>query len=220
MTYKLIVFDIYGTLFDVRSIDGAIDQLESERTKEIGALWRKTQLEHAFLRQAMQSYVDFEEITINALRYALNYYNVGHTEKEIQYIASKYTDLTLFEDAKGLLKKAPIADYAILSNGTDHMLDQLAYNKEVDQHFKYIISVDQIRQFKPSPASYRLILNKSKLKREDILYVSSNSWDINGASSFGFDTAWVNRNGELFNDNGSKPTYEIKDLSELTQLVQ
>lgn len=220
--YKVIVFDVFGTLFDVMSIKDKVAELNREDATEITNLWRKTQLYHAALRQVMERYTRYDEITKNALRHALEVYNVPYNRDDINELFNGYQNLEYFIEVPKSLAELheKQLDLAILSNGNDNMLRALVDNSEIAEYFNSIMSVDEVKQYKPSPASYALVLNYYKVKRNEILFVSSNSWDVTGAENFGFDTAWVNRRNDLFDDNGVKPTIAVNNLNELVKWIE
>lgn len=220
--YKVIVFDVYGTMFDVNSISNYLEQYDAEHAQEIANLWRKTQLHHAALRQVMQRYIRYDEVTKNALRYALDVYDVKHSREDINKLFDGYLHLDYFKEIpKSFVElKNKNLELAILSNGNDNMLRTLVDNSAISEHIDAIMSVDEVKQYKPSPASYALVLKYYQVKRSEILFVSSNTWDVNGAANFGFDTAWVNRNNEIFDENGASPTITVNNLNELVKWLE
>ncbi|MDT3960458.1 haloacid dehalogenase type II [Staphylococcus kloosii] len=220
--YKVIVFDVYGTMFDVNSISDYLEKYDAENAQEIADLWRKTQLYHAALRQVMQRYTRYDEITKNALRYALDVYEVKHNREDINELFDGYLHLDYFKEIPKSFDelKNKNVELAILSNGNDNMLRTLVDNSAISEHIDAIMSVDEVKQYKPSPASYALVLKYYQVKRSDILFVSSNTWDVNGAANFGFDTAWVNRNNAIFDENGAAPTITVNNLNELVKWLE
>ncbi|MBF7016228.1 haloacid dehalogenase type II [Staphylococcus durrellii] len=220
--YKVIVFDVYGTMFDVNSIKANFDQYNKENAGEIASLWRKTQLHHAALRQVMQRYIRYDDLTKNALRYALDVYEVKYSREDINKLFDGYLNLDYFKEIpKAFIElKNKNLELAILSNGNDNMLRTLVDNSAISEHIDAIMSVDEVKQYKPSPASYALVLKYYQVKRSEILFVSTNTWDVNGAANFGFDTAWVNRNNEIFDENGAKPTITVNNVNELVKWLE
>lgn len=209
-------------MFDVNSISDYLEKYDAENAQEIADLWRKTQLHHAALRQVMQRYTRYDEITKNALRYALDVYEVKHNREDINELFDGYLHLDYFKEIPKSFDelKNKNVELAILSNGNDNMLRTLVDNSAISEHIDAIMSVDEVKQYKPSPASYALVLKYYQVKRSDILFVSSNTWDVNGAAHFGFDTAWVNRNNAIFDENGAAPTITVNNLNELVKWLE
>ncbi|MFQ3791446.1 haloacid dehalogenase type II [Staphylococcus nepalensis] len=220
--YKAIIFDVYGTLFDMSSLKKDMVQFDDAQATSISKLWRKTQLNHMFLKQIMQRYIPFDELTKEALRYTMESHEIQYNREDVNQLFDSFLDLEYFEEVPqvvSLLNSKEI-DVGILSNGNDNMLMPLIDNSELGDYINTVISVNEIKQYKPSPASYALILKYYHLKREDILFVSSNSWDVTGASNFGFDTVWVNRHNELFDFNGQIPTITVNNLNEIVNWLE
>ncbi|WP_417897730.1 haloacid dehalogenase type II [Bacillus haimaensis] len=190
---KAYVFDVYGTLFDVHSVKEKCEELFPEKGESISLIWRKKQLEYFFMRQLMGDYEDFQKITKDALGYTLEEHHEEWSSHIEQTLISAYSHLTLYPEVVGVLKKLSKNKIAIFSNGTPDMLDSLITNAGLTPHFDRIISVDEIKQYKPTPASYRYALKQLGVAREEVLFISSNGWDISGAKNFGFQTAWINR---------------------------
>jgi 2-haloacid dehalogenase len=190
---KAYVFDVYGTLFDVHSVKEKCEELFPEKGDSISLTWRKKQLEYFFLRQLMGNYEDFQTITKEALRYALDEHHEEWSNYIEETLISAYSHLTLYPEVIEVLKKVRRSKLAIFSNGTRDMLDSLISNAELTPYFDQIISVDEIKQYKPTSASYNYALKQLGVKREEVLFISSNGWDISGAKNFGFQTAWINR---------------------------
>ncbi|WP_336878234.1 haloacid dehalogenase type II [Staphylococcus nepalensis] len=220
--YKAIIFDVYGTLFDMSSLKKDMVQFDDAQATSISKLWRKTQLNHMFLKQIMQRYIPFDELTKEALRYTMESHEIQYNREDVNQLFDSFLDLEYFEEVPqvvSLLNSKEI-DVGILSNGNDNMLMPLIDNSELGDYINTVISVNEIKQYKPSPASYALILKYYHLNREDILFVSSNSWDVTGASNFGFDTVWVNRHNELFDFNGQTPTITVNNLNEIVNWLE
>jgi 2-haloacid dehalogenase len=191
---KALIFDVYGTLFDVYSVKEKCNQYYPGKGEDISLSWRKKQLEYSFLRQLMGKYDTFLNITKDALRYALNEQN-EELDIEIENILmEEYLHLSHYEEVKNVLEQFQHKKLAVFSNGSHDMLDPLIQNSGLSFLFDEIISVDDIKQYKPTPASYTLALDIIGVKREEVLFMSSNGWDISGAKNFGFNTAWINRN--------------------------
>ena len=193
---KAFVFDAYGTLFDVFSVIEKCEELYPNKGNQISQTWRKKQLEYSYLRQMMGNYRPFSEVTREALRYAVEEAGAELTQEKEDSLLHAYQHLSVYKEVPQVLKdlKEKGVTLAIFSNGSHDMLDPLVKQSPLAEYLDYVISADDIKQFKPTPASYTHALNFLELKRENILFMSSNGWDISGAKNFGFHTAWINRN--------------------------
>ena len=207
--YKAIIFDVYGTIFDMESLKNDMDQFNEVEAKSISQLWRKTQLEHMFLRQVMQRYIPFDELT-------------KYNREDVNQLFDAFLDLDYFKEIPKVLSElnAKNLEIGVLSNANDNMLMPLVDNSEINKYIDTVISVNEIKQYKPSPASYALILKYYQMTREDILFVSSNAWDVSGAANFGFDTVWVNRSKSYFDYNGQSPTMTVNNLNEMVKWLE
>lgn len=216
---KGLIFDVYGTLFDVHSVKTKGDTLFEEKGKEISTLWRQKQIEYSFLRQLMGQYKPFSEITLQSLKYALNPLDISYTKEEITILREMYKELTPYPEVEDVLQKLEHKKLVVFSNGSRDMLEPLIENSSIARCLDMTISVDDIKQYKPTPASYTHALNMLNLKREEILFLSSNGWDISGAKSFGFQTAWINRARFPIEELDQKPHYIYQDLNGILALV-
>jgi 2-haloacid dehalogenase len=210
---KALVFDVYGTLFDVYSVKEKCDALFHGKGEEISFLWRQKQLEYSFLRQLMGQYKPFINITKDSLKYAVNKLNLEYNQ-EIEYaLIEAYKNLSYYLEVETVLKQMKPKKLAVFSNGSRDMLEPLIQNSGLSILFEEIISVDDIKQYKPTPASYSYALNILELEREEVLFMSSNGWDISGAKNFGFKTAWINRNNLPVEELNLKPHAIYTDLN-------
>jgi 2-haloacid dehalogenase len=191
---KALIFDVYGTLFDVYSVKEKCDEFYPNKGKDISLSWRKKQLEYSFLRQLMGKYDTFSNITKDALRYALKEQNEELDNEKEKVLMEEYLHLSHYSEVENVLKQFHDKTLAVFSNGSHDMLNPLIQNSGLSYLFDEIISIDDIKQYKPTPASYTLALDILGVKREEVLFMSSNGWDISGAKNFGFNTAWINRN--------------------------
>ncbi|TWI59025.1 haloacid dehalogenase type II [Halalkalibacter nanhaiisediminis] len=216
---KAFVFDVYGTLFDVYSVKEKADELYNGKGYEISMLWRQKQLEYSFLRQLMGKYDTFSNITRDSLRYTLYYLNIQSDSEKEQLLIDAYKHLSLFPEVKDVLTQLKHKKLAVFSNGSRDMLDPLIEYSSLRQLFDKIISVDDIKQYKPTPASYGHALHTLGLEREEILFMSSNGWDISGARNFGFKTAWINRKKLPLEELDVNPHHIYSDLSHILEWV-
>ncbi|MGR3766238.1 haloacid dehalogenase type II [Rossellomorea sp. NS-SX7] len=209
---KAFVFDAYGTLFDVHSVIEKCNEMFPGKGKDISGIWRQKQLEYSFLRQLMGRYTTFFEITRDALRYACNEAGAELSNETERELLDSYLKLHHYEETEEVLMKLKSYQTAIFSNGSFDMLSPLVEQSPFASLLDEVLSVDEVKQFKPTPMSYQLVLERLGVRREEVLFMSSNTWDIAGASSFGFYTAWINRQGKGMDELGVKPDYEYGDL--------
>jgi 2-haloacid dehalogenase len=193
---KGLIFDAYGTLYDVHSVQAKTEQLCPGRGDLITQIWRLKQLEYTWLQTALQGFRGFEFITQASLVFALRAAGIEPSESITQPLLDKYLDLDLFPEAKealGALKRHGNYQLAILSNGSTAMLSALVKNSGLDAFLDATISVDDARKYKPHPECYALVEERLGLTRDEVLFVSSNGFDVAGAKHFGFKVAWIKR---------------------------
>lgn len=190
---KAVVFDAYGTLYDVQSVAGVTDKAFPGYGEIITQIWRMKQLEYTWLRTLMNRYEDFSVITRDSLKYTLGVLGLKSDAAMFDQIMEKYLHLDLYPDAKQTLDNLKDRKLAILSNGSSDMLDALVQNTGLDKVLDATISIDSKRVFKPSPMTYSLVETALGIKNSEILFVSSNPFDACGAKAFGFTVAWIER---------------------------
>jgi 2-haloacid dehalogenase len=207
MPLKAIAFDAYGTLFDVYSISSLAEELFPGKGAQLATLWRDKQIEYTRLRTLCDKYADFWQVTGDALDYSCVAMGLDLTPASRDRLMGQYAELSAFpENAEQLqrLKDAGIA-LSILSNGTPWMLDQAVKASGLDGYFEHVLSVDVVKRFKTAPEAYQMGPDTFGCDVSDILFVSSNCWDICGASWFGYRTIWLNRYGLPLERLGVKP---------------
>ena len=218
-----LVFDAYGTLFDVQSVAATLERLFPGRGAELSQLWRSKQLEYTWLQSLMQSPMqrrdDFAAVTAHALDYAAEASGLSLTGAARHRVLDAYLDLSAYADAAPTLARLGPRPRLILSNGTRAMLEPLAAATGVARHLDVIISVDAAGIYKPSPRVYQLALDHLKFLPNRIGFVSANAWDAIGAKAFGFTSFWINRNRAPLDRHGPKPDAVLNSLSELPPLV-
>ena len=212
---KAFVFDAYGTLFDVHSVKEKCDEFYPGKGESISQTWRKKQLEYSFLRQLMGNYETFMDVTKDALRYAVNEHDETITAKVEEALLNQYLQLEHYGEVESVLSqlKKEKKTLAIFSNGSHDMLDPLVEHAGLTDLFDSVISIDEVKQYKPTPASYTHVLKMLGVKREEVLFMSSNGWDISGAKNFGFHTAWINRNQLPTEELNLAPDQIYQDLN-------
>lgn len=190
---KAVVFDAYGTLYDVQSVAGVTDQAFPGYGEIITQIWRLKQLEYTWLRSLMNRYEDFSVITQDSLTYTLAVLGLKPAAGIFDKIMEKYVHLDLYPDAEDALRGLKGLKLAILSNGSTDMLDALVHNTGLDKVLDATISIDSKKIFKPSPQAYSLAEDALGVKANEILFVSSNPFDACGAKAYGFFVAWIER---------------------------
>ncbi|MBM7579338.1 haloacid dehalogenase type II [Jeotgalibacillus terrae] len=217
MTIKAYIFDAYGTLFDVHSVMEELETLFPEKGEAISQTWRRKQVEYFFLRQVMGRYKPFDQVTKDSLLYAVNESGQSADESRLEHMLESYRQLKHYDEVEDVLKELQGKELIVFSNGSENMLHPLMTFSGLESLFTSTISADEIKQYKPSPAAYAYALEKAGVKREEVLFMSSNGWDISGAKSFGFHTAWINRNNLPTEELQLEPDAVYEDLRGILQ---
>ena len=223
MTIKAVVFDAYGTLFDVYSIQVLADSLYPGQGADIAVKWRDKQIEYTRLitqsdphsATGSQYFRPFWELTRLSLEYTLDRLKVDRASGQVEKLMQQYAHLTPFSENLAVLQKIKAMGLttAILSNGSVEMLTSAVQSAGMEDVLDHVISVDPIRLFKTSPESYGLVQKTMALNKDEVLFVSSNAWDALGATWFGFATHWVNRQGLPFEALTPRPHFSGPDLN-------
>jgi 2-haloacid dehalogenase len=243
VTIKAVVFDAYGTLYDIQSVAAVTEESFPGYGEMVTQIWRIKQLEYTWLRSLMRRYEDFSVITRESLAYTLKVLGLKQDSGVFERIMDKYLHLDLYPDAAGALAAMKDRKLAILSNGSTGMLNALVRHSGLDRMLDATISIDSQKIFKPSPEAYTLIEAQFGVPPAEVLFVSSNPWDACGAKAFGLNVAWIERvtpeamalacvNSDLvtpltmfkairtqMDEFGLEPDYRIHALSELPDLV-
>jgi 2-haloacid dehalogenase len=190
---KAVVFDAYGTLYDVQSVADVTEEAFPGYGEIITQVWRIKQLEYTWLRSLMGQYRDFATVTRDSLAYTLKCMGLEYDDASFARIMEKYLHLDLYPDAMLALEAMAEKKLAILSNGSPDMLNALVRNSGLRPILDAVISVDAKGIFKPAPDAYSLIESTLKIPPKDVLFISSNPWDACGAKSFGLNVAWIER---------------------------
>lgn len=220
---RALVFDAYGTLFNVHSVMTTCEALFPGKGRELSQLWRAKQLEYSWLRSLMGRYVDFNQVTRESLQFACQSLALTYSDTVLAELNQAYRTLALFDDTfptlQQLRRQHPAVKLAILSNGAAEMLNAVvAYNK-LDDMLDAVLSVDEVGIFKPDPRVYQLGCDRLGVDRDQIGFVSSNGWDAAGAKSFGFKTFWINRTTAPVDALGVTPDRVLNSLAELPVLL-
>jgi 2-haloacid dehalogenase len=243
VTIKAVVFDAYGTLYDIQSVAAVTEEAFPGYGEIITQIWRIKQLEYTWFRSLMRRYEDFSVITRDSLAYTIRVLGLNHDAATFERIMDKYLHLDLYPDAMATLAALKGRKLAILSNGSSGMLNALVRNTGLDRVLDATISIDSKKIFKPAPDAYALIESTLDVRPAEVLFVSSNPWDACGAKSFGLNVAWIERVTPeamalacvesnvvppltmfkairtQMDELGLEPDYRIHGLSELPELV-
>jgi 2-haloacid dehalogenase len=213
---RAFLFDAYGTLFDVHSVVEA-GRAIADDPQALSALWRQKQLEYTWLRSLMDRYVDFWAVTQTALSFALRRLGLQPSPAQAEALMDAYLSLATYSEVKGALAALAPAPLGILSNGSPRMLAAAIASAGLDGVFQHVISVDEVRVFKPSPRVYELGPRAFGLSAREILFVSSNAWDVAGAAAFGYRTCWCNRLGVAMEELEVTPDHEVERLDQIPE---
>jgi 2-haloacid dehalogenase len=215
MPTEAFVFDAYGTLFDVHSVVTRCESCWPGKGAQLSQLWRAKQLEYTWQRSLMQRYVPFSSVTREALAYACEALGLELSVAQMEGLMSEYLNLATYPDVADSLRQIS-AKQAILSNGSPDMLVPLVKNSGL--RFDAVISVDELKVYKPAPQVYELAVRKLAVTKERIGFVSSNCWDAMGAKSYGFTVYWINRLKAPVDRLGFKPDAILTSLGDLAAI--
>tara|TARA_B100001250_G_scaffold274181_1_gene236780 strand:- start:65 stop:727 length:663 start_codon:yes stop_codon:yes gene_type:complete len=216
---KAIIFDAYGTLFDVNSAAEKCKEKIGDKWEGFSNYWRITQLEYTWLRSLMKRHKDFWKITEDSLDKSMKAYKIDSSMKnELLYL---YKILSPFNEVPKVLKtlKKKNLKLAILSNGTPSLLNQLVESNNLENIFNDIFSIEEVGIYKPDSKVYDMPIKKYQIKKEEVVFLSSNTWDVSGGGNYGYNSIWVNRNNNIFDKLDYKPKNEIKNLTELLAII-
>ena len=217
MKLDALVFDAYGTLFDVHSVMRRCEACWPGKGAALSAAWRAKQLEYTWQRSLMRAYRPFSEVTRDALEHSCDALGLPLSPGQKEELMREYQHLAKFADVPGTLAKLQ-GKKAILSNGSPDMLDPLVKNSGL--RFDAVLSVDAVKIFKPAPEVYALAVAQLDVPAERIGFVSSNCWDALGAKAFGFRVFWINRGGAPLDRLGPQPDAVLKTLGDLPEVLR
>ena len=212
---KAIIFDAYGTLFDVNSAAEKCKDKIGEKWEPFSNFWRTTQLEYTWLRSLMGRHKDFWQITEDSLDKSMKVFKIKPSMRD--ELLNLYKVLSTFKEVHETLKKLKEKKFklAILSNGTPSLLKELVKSNNLENLFDDIFSIEEVGVYKPNSEVYDLPIKKYEIEKNEVAYLSSNTWDVSGGGNYGYQAIWVNRNNNIFDKLDYKPNFEIKDLSGL-----
>ena len=219
MNTKAVIFDAYGTLFDVNSAAEKCKDKIGEKWESFANFWRITQLEYTWLRSLMKRHKDFLKVTEDSLEKSMKIFNINKNMKK--ELLDLYKVLSPYPEVKKVLEQLKEKKYklAILSNGTPELLNDLVKNNNLVNLFDDLFSVEEVKIYKPHSNVYDLPLKKYNIKSDEITFLSANTWDVAGGGNYGYNSIWVNRNKSVFDILDYKPKNEINNLSQLLDIV-
>ena len=212
---KAIIFDAYGTLFDVNSAAEKCKDKIGNKWEGFANYWRTTQLEYTWLRSLMNRHKDFWKITEDSLDKSMKAFNIEKSMKN--ELLNLYKILSTFPEVKNVLNNLKENNYklAILSNGTPTLLNQLVKSNDLDKIFDDVFSIEEAGIYKPNSKVYDIPIKKYQIQKNEILFLSANTWDVSGGGNYGYNSIWVNRNNNIFDNLDYQPKLEIKNLKDL-----
>ena len=216
---KAIIFDAYGTLFDVNSAAEKCKDKIGDKWERFANFWRTTQLEYTWLRSLMGRHKDFWQVTEDSLDKSMKAFKIDPSMRN--ELLNLYKVLSPFKEVPETLKilKEKKFKLAILSNGTPSLLDELVKSNHLDNLFDDIFSIEQVGVYKPSSRVYDMPVKKYNISKSEVAFLSANTWDVSGGGNYGYQSIWVNRNNSIFDNLDFKPKYQITDLNELIRLI-
>ena len=216
---KAIIFDAYGTLFDVNSAAEKCKDKIGDKWEGFANFWRTTQLEYTWLRSLMKRHKDFWQITEDSLDKSMKTYKIDPTMKN--ELLNLYKSLSPYEEVHEVLIKLKEKNFklAILSNGTPSLLDELVKSNNLENLFDDLFSIEQVGIYKPDSKVYDMPINKYQIEKNEVYFLSSNTWDVSGGGNYGYNSIWVNRNNNIFDKLDYSPKHQIKQLGELLDIL-
>ena len=219
MKPKAIVFDAYGTLFDVNSAAERCKNKLGNKWENFANFWRTTQLEYTWLRSLMKKHKDFWQVTEDSLDKSMKVFNIDNNLKN--ELLNLYKILSPYPEVKKVLThlKEKKFKLAILSNGTPKLLEELVKKNDLNNLFDDLFSIEEVKIYKPDSKVYDLPIKKYNIKPNEIIFLSANTWDVSGGGNYGYNSIWVNRNKSHFDNLDYLPKYEIGNLTQLLDIV-
>ena len=218
MDTKAIVFDAYGTLFDVNSAAEKCKDKIGSKWESFSNYWRTTQLEYTWLRSLMKRHKDFWKITEDSLDKSMKVFNINPNMKS--ELLDLYKILSPYPEVKETLQLLKEKNYklSILSNGTPSLLNELVSSNNL-KVFDDIFSVEEVGIFKPDSKVYDIPVKKYKIEKREVAFLSANTWDVSGGGNYGFNAIWVNRNNIIFDNLDYSPENQINNLKHLLDII-
>ena len=219
MKTKAVIFDAYGTLFDVNSAAEKCKDKIGSNWEAFANFWRTTQLEYTWLRSLMDRHKNFWEVTEDSLDKSMRMFNINKSMKN--ELLNLYKILSPYPEVRGVLEDLKKKNFklAILSNGTPALLDELVASNKLNNLFDDLFSIEEVKVYKPDSRVYEIPVKKYNVKASEITFLSANTWDVSGGGNFGFNSIWVNRHNSVFDNLDFQPKYEISNLTQLLDKV-
>jgi 2-haloacid dehalogenase len=216
---KAIVFDAYGTLFDVNSAAEKCKGKIGDKWEGFANFWRTTQLEYTWLRSLMKKHKDFWQVTEDSLDKSMKAFKIDSSMKS--ELLNLYKVLSPYSEVNEVLKKLKEKNYklAILSNGTPALLNELVKSNNLEDVFDDLFSIEEVGIYKPDSKVYDMPIKKYQIKTNEVAFLSSNTWDVSGGGNYGYNAIWVNRNNSIFDNLDYTPKNEVKNLKQLLEII-
>ena len=216
---KAIVFDAYGTLFDVNSAAEKCKGKIGDKWEGFANFWRTTQLEYTWLRSLMKRHKDFWQVTEDSLDKSMKTFSIDNSMKN--ELLDLYKKLSPYSEVKGVLNSLKEKKYklAVLSNGTPALLNELVKSNNLENIFDDLFSIEEVGIYKPDSKVYDIPMKKYQIKADEIAFLSANTWDVSGGGNYGYNAIWVNRNKNIFDNLDYKPKNEVSDLTQIVDIV-
>jgi len=216
---KAIVFDAYGTLFDVNSAAEKCKGKIGDKWEDFANFWRTTQLEYTWLRSLMKRHKDFWQVTEDSLDKSMKAFKINSSMKS--ELINLYKVLSPYPEVKEVLKRLKVKEYklAILSNGTPALLSELVKNSNLENIFDDLFSIEDVKIYKPDSKVYDIPIKKYQIKPDEVAFLSANTWDVSGGGNYGYNAIWINRNNNIFDNLDYEPKNEIKNLKQLIEII-
>ena len=217
---KAIIFDAYGTLFDVNSSAEKCKDKIGVKWEDFANYWRTTQLEYTWLRSLMNRHKDFWQVTEDSLDKSMKSFKIDSSMKN--ELLDLYKILSTFLEVPEVLKKLKDKNYklGILSNGTPALLNELVKTNRLDNLFDDIFSIEEVGIYKPDSKVYDIPIKKYKIQKEEVAFLSANTWDVSGGGNYGYNSIWVNRNNNIFDNLDYLPKIQITNLKQLLPKIE
>ena len=216
---KAIIFDAYGTLFDVNSAAEKCKIKIGDKWEGFANYWRTTQLEYTWLRSLMNRHKDFWQVTEDSLDKSMQAFKIDSSMRN--ELLDLYKVLSTFPEVKEVLNKLKKKNYklAILSNGTPSLLKELVKSNNLDNIFDDIFSIEEVKTYKPDPKVYNIPIKKYQIQKNEVAYLSANTWDVSAGGNYGFNPVWINRSNSIFDNLDYVPKYQVKHLGGLLDII-
>ena len=219
MKTKSVIFDAYGTLFDVNSAAEKCKDKIGDKWESFANFWRTTQLEYTWLRSLMKRHKDFWQVTEDSLDKSMKVFGVDTDMKN--ELLNLYKTLSPYPEVKDVLSNLKKKSYklSILSNGTPVLLNELVKSNDLENIFDDLFSIEEVGVYKPDSRVYDMPIKKYQIKSEEVAFLSANTWDVSGGGNYGYNSIWVNRSKSIFDNLDYKPKNEVNNLKQLLDIV-